>query len=142
VSGTSTANSAALVSRALAPHRDRLARDSVAFTRASLAMAKAQLGSRGAANAASPRRDATLQALAKWQDEVARALKSVRAVDGHATGRRKAVGWLTTLQHALESIRKAMTLSDARAAAKAAKAAQHEFDVAHGLAAQLAKVLA
>jgi hypothetical protein len=129
------------VSQALHPYRNRLISDSVAFTRASLTLARS-LDGQAPFNQASPQRSATLAALASWQGDVHGALTSVQSVDSHATGQILAVKWLKMLDAALGLARQALSLSDPHKAADAAAHAQQRIDESHRLADRLAQVLA
>ena len=105
--------------RAFKPHRERLVRDSFAFTESSLAFARS-----GATGGASPQMRA---ALSRWRRDAQAALRRMQRLPRRVRGKREAIVALQALDTALARLDQSFSLSDPRAASGAAVSAKQEM---------------
>ena len=138
---TSAPAQEATVEAALHPYRGRLGEDAADFTRALLALAKANAKGKAGFNTPSPQDAVALHALAHWRRDAQHALKAVKALGPAANGRGLAERWLKALIVALDLQRQGLSLIDPAAAAEASGRAHKAIATAQRLEAQLDRVL-
>lgn len=129
------------VEAALHPYRSRLGEDAADFTRALLALAKANAKGTAGFNTPSPQDAVALHALAHWRRDAQHALRGVKALDHAVKGRGLAERWLKALIGALDLQRQGLSLVDPAAAAEASGRAHKAIAAAQRLEAQLDRVL-
>jgi hypothetical protein len=129
------------VEAALDPFRIRLGEDAADFTRALLALAKANAKGSAGFNTPSPQDAVVLHALGHWRRDAQHALKRVKALSPAIRGRGLAQQWLKALIAALDLQRQGLSLVDPAAAAEASRRARSAIVKSQRLEAQLDREL-